>query len=120
MAGFQVEASQQEGCAVLRVHGELDSYTAPQFRSALLETIGSAEGAVVIDLQPTEFIDSTALGVIAEGAKRAAAYEKPMRIAVESQHILKLLEITSMGRVAKIYRTVDDACSEPALSGPAA
>ena len=118
MDGFRVETSDQEGCGVLRVYGELDTYTAPQFRAALMETIGSADGPVVIDLLATDFLDSTALGVIAEGAKRATTYDKQLRIAAVSQQILKLLEITSMARVAKIYPSVDDACSEPVLSGP--
>ena len=49
---------------VLRAHGELDLYVAPEFKRRLANTIEAGKTRIVVDLTDAAFMDSTALGVL--------------------------------------------------------
>ena len=55
---------------VIALTGEVDLYTAPEFKQQLLEVIGQGAKEVVVDFSDTTFIDSTTLGVLVGGVKR--------------------------------------------------
>ena len=68
---FRVEymtPSAEVGIVVLE--GEIDIYSAPQFKEVLLNGIEGGARRVIVDLSDVTFIDSTALGVLVSGAKR--------------------------------------------------
>src|SRR6266511_3981690 len=55
---------------VIALAGEVDLYTAPEFKQQLLEVIGQGGKEVIVDFSDTTFIDSTTLGVLVGGVKR--------------------------------------------------
>ena len=55
---------------VIALTGEIDLYTAPEFKQQLLDVIEKGGKQVVVDLTDTTFIDSTTLGVLVGGVKR--------------------------------------------------
>jgi anti-anti-sigma factor len=68
---FQCEVRSSDRAATwIRVCGELDLGSAPQFEQALRYSLSSAL-LVIIDLRQLTFIDSTGLHVIAEADARA-------------------------------------------------
>lgn len=60
----------ESGLAVLTISGEHDLSTAPNLRSRLDGLLDEGV-ATVIDLSPATFIDSSILGVILDGRRRA-------------------------------------------------
>src|SRR5450756_3154949 len=50
--------------------GEIDIYSAPEFKEVLVNGIEGGARKVIVDLSQVTFIDSTALGVLVSGAKR--------------------------------------------------
>ena len=60
---------------VIALTGEVDLYTAPEFKQQLLDTIAKGAKNVVVDLSGTTFIDSTTLGVLVGGVKRLRGQE---------------------------------------------
>jgi anti-anti-sigma factor len=60
----------RDGEAVLRVAGEIDLLTAPDFISALGEA-QSAGGRLLVDLTDVSFMDSTGLRALLEARRRA-------------------------------------------------
>src|ERR1035441_8542666 len=61
---FQVEPITVGDCAVLRVAGEVDVYTAPELRQQLIKLVDSGAWHVVADLAGVDFLDSSGLGVL--------------------------------------------------------
>ncbi len=55
---------------MLEIRGEVDAYTAPQLREALREMDGQ-EARLLVDLNGVDFMDSSGLGVLIGGLKRA-------------------------------------------------
>jgi anti-anti-sigma factor len=68
---FSVRTEQlSDDAYVIALAGEVDLYTAPEFKTELLDVIAKGAKHVVIDLSETTFIDSTTLGVLVGGVKR--------------------------------------------------
>jgi anti-sigma B factor antagonist len=107
---FDVSAERLEGDAgVVRVTGEVDMYTAPQLKQALLGLIDGGARRVVVDLSAVTFIDSTALGVLIGGVRRLHAADGAMALVVTSRPVERVLSITGLDRVFSIHTTLADA-----------
>jgi anti-anti-sigma factor len=68
--GLDVVVLEHDGSTLLRVVGEIDSYTAPLLRRRLVEQVDRRAVEVVVDLAETTLIDSTGLGVLVAAAAR--------------------------------------------------
>ena len=55
---------------VIELGGEVDLYTAPEFKERMVQVIEDGKKHVVVDLSKATFIDSTTLGVLVGGVKR--------------------------------------------------
>ena len=96
-------------CALIRVGGEIDVYTAPQLREAVLELIGQGVAHVIADLRAVEFLDSTGLGAIVGGQKRLRANEGSLVLAASPDRIVRLFRITGLDRAFSLYPSVPQA-----------
>lgn len=103
------ERAAGEGRTVVEVSGEIDVYTAPKLREALLNLVESGNYRLIVDMEGVEFLDSTGLGVLVGGLKRVRAHDGAIDIACTQGRILRIFKITGLSNVFTIYDTVDDA-----------
>ncbi|WP_018352280.1 STAS domain-containing protein [Longispora albida] len=96
---------------LLRVSGEIDVYTAPKLRERLVELADSGAKDIVVDLELVEFLDSTGLGVLVGGLKRAKASSGSFVLVCDQPRLLKIFRITGLEKVFELYPTVTDALS---------
>jgi anti-sigma B factor antagonist len=104
-----------EDVAVIALSGEVDIYSAPQFKETLVKGIDEGARRIIVDLTNVSFIDSTALGVLVSGAKRVRPQNGGLDIVCADENITRIFEITGLDRIFGIYPT-----REEALKGPAA
>ena len=97
---------------LVRVSGELDLYTAPEFERAL-DTNGTAAARVVVDLRECTFIDSTALGILIAADRHNGG--NGLLIVASGLEVLRAFEVSGLDRRLKLHPTV-----ESALDGAAA
>ena len=96
---------------VIALAGEVDLYTAPEFKQQLLEVIGQGAKDVVVDFSGTTFIDSTTLGVLVGGVKRLRTNDGQLSLVCSDRNITKIFEITGLDRVFTIYANREEALS---------
>jgi anti-sigma B factor antagonist len=101
-----------EGTYVIALSGEVDLYTAPEFKQQLLEVIGNGAKNVIVDFSSTTFIDSTTLGVLVGGVKRLRPNDGQLSLVCSDRNITKIFEITGLDRVFTIYPTREEAVSQ--------
>ena len=101
---------------VISLAGEVDLYTAPEFKQQLLEVIGQGAKEVIVDFTSTTFIDSTTLGVLVGGVKRLRSNDGQLSLVCSDRNITKIFEITGLDRVFAIHPSRDEAIA--ALDGP--
>jgi anti-sigma B factor antagonist len=94
---------------VIALSGEVDLYTAPEFKQQLLDVIGRGAKHVVVDLTETTFIDSTTLGVLVGGVKRLRPEGGKVSLVCSDRNITKIFEITGLNKVFPIYETRAEA-----------
>src|SRR5687767_8573222 len=94
---------------VISLAGEVDLYTAPEFKQQLLEVISQGARNVVVDFSDTTFIDSTTLGVLVGGVKRLRSNDGQLALVCSDRNITKIFEITGLDRVFTIYPTRNEA-----------
>ena len=101
---FDLKTEQlSDGVYVISLAGEVDLYTAPEFKQQLLEVIAQGANEVIVDLSSTTFIDSTTLGVLVGGVKRLRPNEGRLSLVCSDRNITKIFEITGLDRVFDIY-----------------
>jgi anti-sigma B factor antagonist len=101
-----------DGAYVISLAGEVDLYTAPEFKQQLLEVINQGARHVVVDFSDTTFIDSTTLGVLVGGVKRLRTNDGQLSLVCSDRNIKKIFEITGLDRVFTIYPTRNEALEQ--------
>ena len=98
------------GLAVLTLTGEHDLSTAPELRSNLDRLIADG-GAIVVDLSPATFIDSSILGVILDARTRASEAGISFELAHEdgADTVGRVLEITGLRDELPVHGTREGA-----------
>ena len=107
---FDIKTEQlQDDAYVISLSGEVDLYTAPEFKQQLLDVIGQGGKEVVVDFSNTTFIDSTTLGVLVGGVKRLRPSGGQLTLVCSDRNITKIFEITGLDKVFRIYDSRDEA-----------
>jgi anti-sigma B factor antagonist len=109
----------EDGIAVIDLKGEVDLYTAPEFKQHLLGQIEAGVLKIVIDFTDTTFIDSTTLGVLVGGVKRLRPVGGQLLLVCSDRNIIKIFEITGLHRVFEIHGTRDEALEAARAATPA-
>jgi anti-sigma B factor antagonist len=104
-----LDVKERNSWAALSVQGEVDVYTAPQFREQLIQLVDQGQRQILVDLEGVEFLDSTGLGVLVGGLKRVRSQDGDLALVCTQRRILKVLEITGLTKVFTIYDAVDAA-----------
>ena len=104
---------------LIELGGEIDLYTAPEFKERLVQVIEDGKKQVVVDLAKATFIDSTTLGVLVGGVKRLRPAGGSLALVCTDQNIQKIFEITGLDRVFPIHDSREDALSALAPGGAA-
>lgn len=106
---IDIKTEREGDTVIFRLRGSFDIATAPSVRAALTAASGDGKHAIVVDLTNVEFLDSTGLGALIGGHRRASENGGQVRLAVADGPISRLLNITGLMRVFPVYRTVGDA-----------
>jgi anti-sigma B factor antagonist len=94
---------------VVSVSGELDIATAGRFAEELERTAERNARRVIVDLVGLTFIDSVALGVLTEEARRLRSAGGTCIVVSQDPRILRVFEITGLDRIFRIERSLAEA-----------
>ncbi len=96
---------------IIEVGGEIDVYTAPRLREAIVTAIEAGNTRLVIDVEKVDFLDSTGLGVLVGALKKVRADDGTLDIVCTQQRILKIFDITGLDKVFGLHGSVQAAIS---------
>lgn len=94
---------------IIEVAGEVDVYTAPRLREAIVEAIDAGRSRLIVNVEGVEFLDSTGLGVLVGGLKRVRADGGSLDIVCTQERLLKIFQITGLDKVFGLHQSVDAA-----------
>ena len=94
---------------IVAVAGEIDLFTAPEFKQRVSAPIDAGRTHVIVDLAETTFIDSSSLGVMIGAHRRLLRLDGSLVIVCENDAIVKTFRITGLDSVFTLVRTLDEA-----------
>ena len=107
---FQLEEEDVDARThVITVSGEIHVTTAPEFSRRLNAAIARGKTGLVLDLTPTEFIDSTGLSVLLNGLRKVTRQRGHMALVCTNPTVLRLFEITRLDTTFDIRPTRQEA-----------
>jgi anti-sigma B factor antagonist len=68
---------------------------------------------LVVDLLKVDFIESTGLGALIGGRRRAHALKGSLSLVCTEDQMLKIFRITGLDKVFAIHDTVEQATAQP-------
>jgi anti-sigma B factor antagonist len=111
---LEIEVTHNEQYTLCRPVGELDAYTVGTFREALAQL--ATVRRLLIDLSDVPFMDSSGLGALIGGIRRAREADGEVTVACSRPTLTRLLHTTGFDRIVAVAETVDAA--EAALLDP--
>jgi anti-sigma B factor antagonist len=94
---------------VVAVRGEIDIFTAPEFKERITRAIDAGRDLVVVDLAGTTFVDSSSLGVLISAHRRLTGRDARLVIACDVPAVLNTFKITGLDGVLEIVPTREAA-----------
>ena len=106
---LQINVRSKRDVAVIDLTGEVDAYTSARFREAMVEVIDDGAVNLVIVMDKVEYIDSSGLGALVGGLKRASERDGRIVIVCKNPQVKKVFEITGLERVFPLCLAEDEA-----------
>ncbi len=101
---------------VVAVAGEIDLFTAPEFKQRMSAPIDAGRSQIVVDLSRTTFIDSSSLGVLIGAHRRLKLRGGSLVVVCDNEAIAKTFKITGLDGVFTVVPTIDAALDDDAVS----
>ena len=99
MTNFSVKVTKKDKkqkLPTIHVNGEIDIYTCPELRTALDNIILEGNNSFILDLDNTQYIDSTGLGTIAYSAKNIQNNEGKIYVICTKPQIKKIFQVSGL------------------------
>jgi anti-sigma B factor antagonist len=100
---------------VVSVTGEIDLFTAPDFKQHISKPIEAGTSRVIVDLSATTFIDSSSLGVLIGAHRQLKLRGGSLTIVSSNDSIAKTFRITGLDGVFTLVASLEDALSGDAV-----
>ena len=94
-----VVGSSEDSGKVILLRGEIDIYSAPDFKDSLFQAMGDCSEDIVLDCSELSYIDSMGLGIMVAALKRARQNDRNIRIRNPKPNVKKLFRITGLYKV---------------------
>ena len=101
---------------VIAVSGEIDLFTAPEFKQRMSAPIDEGRSNLIVDLSATTFIDSSSLGVLIGAHRRLKLRGGALVVVSDSEAITKTFKITGLDGVFTLAPSVEAALDDESAS----
>lgn len=101
MATLDLRTEQREDGRLIVVGGDVDLYSSPDLRRAILEAM-RVEREVLVDLSGVRYMDSSGVATLVEGLKSAMADGKTFRLLSPSPAVMKVLELSRLDSIFEV------------------
>jgi anti-sigma B factor antagonist len=103
---MNVDIRSDGGAEIVQVRGQVDLYTSPKMREALVGLTTRKAPAVLVDLSGVEYMDSSGVATLVEGLQLARTYGGHFMLAGLSPAIRDVFRFARLEKVFEIYEDV--------------
>ncbi len=94
---------------VVEVGGEVDLYSSPELRKALLDLTNSKVPTILVDLARVKYMDSSGVATLVEALQQVGKYKGKLKLANLRDAVKDVFELSRLDKVFDIYGTLEQA-----------
>ena len=102
---------------IITLPDEIDVTNAQSVGDELQAAFGSGAAVVIADMSGTTYLDSSGVRYLLLAHEHAAQAGAQLRLVTESAAVLRILQITGVDRLLKIYPNLQAALTNPGPAG---
>lgn len=99
---LNIALTEKDNITVVDLSGEIDIYTAPKLKEALIPLTKSAGHFIEINLEQVGYMDSTGLGVFISVLKSAREHDSYFKLMNLQDRVSRLFTITGLTEIMHI------------------
>jgi len=99
---IKIDRIESNGALTFAVEGEVDLYTSPDLRAAILNAAPPANGVLAVDLRGVSYMDSSGVATLVEGLKSAGQKKASFVLMSPSPSVMKVLQLSRLDAVFEI------------------
>lgn len=103
---LQIDIEQEQELTTIFLSGEIDIYTAPKLKEAMLPLFDEKGKTVEIDLEDVGYMDSTGIGTFVSALKASNANGSHLRLVNMQDRVLRLFSITGLDEIMDINAAI--------------
>ncbi|PAV30716.1 anti-anti-sigma factor [Virgibacillus profundi] len=92
--------------SIVNLSGEIDAYTAPKLKEAILPLTKHSGHLVEVNLEEVNYMDSTGLGIFISALKSTKENDSQMKLANLQDRVLRLFKITGLDNIIEINAAI--------------
>ena len=106
---FSISREQRGDIIVITLDGYLDAHTAPQFETAIEESINDDKNRIVVDCAKLTYISSAGLGVFMSFIEEARERGGDIKGSGLQPKVAGVFEVLGFSEIFDITETIDEA-----------
>lgn len=101
-----IDVIEETDKSIVSLSGEIDAYTAPQLKEAIIPLTRQKNNTVEVDLENVNYMDSTGLGVFISALKATKEHESYLKLVNIEERVLRLFKITGLDEIMDINAAI--------------
>jgi anti-sigma B factor antagonist len=106
---MEVAIRHAENGVVISVEGDVDLYSSPKLREAILDSVKKKRSPLVMNLSGVTYIDSSGVATLVEGLQLSKEYGGKFRLVEMSERISEVFQLARLQQVFEICGTEAEA-----------
>lgn len=109
---MEVSVKSVQSGAVIAASGDIDLYTSPKLREAIIDSIRKKLSPIVVNLTEVTYIDSSGVATLVEGLQLGKEYGGKLKLAGVSERVFEVLKLARLDQIFDIFDTEAEALGD--------
>ena len=106
---IEVVLRQKHAATIVSIKGDVDLYSSPQVRKAIIALAEKRAPVILVDLHQVGYMDSSGVATLVEGLQQAGKYKGKFKLFGLTSAVREVFELSRLDKVFEIYPNEDAA-----------
>ncbi|MDZ7262627.1 MAG: STAS domain-containing protein [candidate division KSB1 bacterium] len=106
---LEIVTRTQDKVAIIEIKGEVDLYSSPEVRKAILSFTKIKAPALIVDLSRVSYMDSSGVATLVEGLQLTGEYGGQFKLVSPGPTVREVFELSRLDRIFDIYSNLSQA-----------
>jgi len=99
---LEIDSTNENGVMMITVEGEIDLYSSPKLRSAIVKSVPDATSRIEVILAGVRYMDSSGVATLVEGLRDARDNGREFTLVSPSEAVMKVLRLAKLDSVFEV------------------